>query len=1021
MSLHYTKHSIFMIIPAILILVTVFAGCSDDFIFNNEEIPDTEVEIKGEVIFKPFVTTEVRTRSRAGAPAGTDYTGIKSLYVFFFDEDGNESTDDNGRKYSGYVDFTPAPSEGSTHEHVTFKKSIKAGKYYVYAVANISDKQRSAIDAIDNIDDLKDFPLAWDGEIANDLEMFGVFRQDGADMIPDNDSFEADELLTIIPARSSIHSRVRRAMSKVTVNFDGTNLKENVTVYIRNATLKHAASHASLGRDGSAIGLNGVGMAGSYDYFIDYGTGTDYRAWQEVTKTTMPDDRLHDDSAQALPCYENMQGTHGDKSKLQDADNDGILDDPVDLLYDDVKDGTYLEVEGYYVADRPEYKSHGRIIYRFMLGQDAVTNYDVIRNHHYKITMCLKGYGNDVDWHIKYDEEIFEATYPKDVDYRGRFFEPDNDWLNIYNAGHSFSDQNTITVTSCETDGKDKTWKEPEISYTWYSHNDRTGTWEIDGATAGTGWLTLTESDVIDNSQKQYTFVANEGEMTETTVKSLLQKADAKGSSGSYYNLSGDNGGMTVKNTANCYIVGASGYYCFPLVYGNAITDGVHNTAAYSSPHFVTHRNTRITEPYIIDNVSLADVEVKLIWQDAEKLIDPKEIIYDPTLFGDKGGIKFHISGSDICEGNAVIALIDKSKLTNDSWIQGTNTQAVWSWHIWVTRFGFGDFEDEIRMLNHEAKAYDAFSVPLGWCSDGSDIKYYKRRKCDIRFKVGDREIVRTIEQYPHLAVPRGDHPFYQWGRKDPFVGSNTSWGNKDRWDHNGTHYGTLGDYNPPALYYINNEQNASLEKRRNTVDCLHELIKNPDKFHDATRDYNETDIYKRSKNITYDNLWSDNGHKTVYDPCPPGYRVGDADMFTGFTTTGTSQSTGVYWNDVLEKDMVTDYPLSEVNKNVIEFYTDSRKIQSIAFPVTGYRDFDDVAVVYHLFDHPAGYSWTNGHVPNSAHAYYIQFKRDNYDFNVVKDGWKSRTGGVYTKDPFNDTDGCAVRPVRIPTSQPNR
>lgn len=129
-----------------------------------------------------------------------------------------------------------------------------------------------------------------------------------------------------------------------------------------------------------------------------------------------------------------------------------------------------------------------------------------------------------------------------------------------------------------------------------------------------------------------------------------------------------------------------------------------------------------------------------------------------------------------------------------------------------------------------------------------------------------------------------------------------------------------------------------------------------------------------------------------------------------------------IYMADNTTSAALTAYTIfSEVNKNVIEFYTDTRKIQSIAFPVTGYRDFDDVAVVYHLFDHPAGYSWTNGHVPNSAHAYYIQFKRDNYDFNVLKDGWKSRTGGVYTKDPFNDTDGCAVRPVRIPTCQSNR
>ncbi len=143
-----TKHNIiFSIILASLAMIVTLVGCTDDFI-NTEEIPDAKVKIKGEVIFKPLVTTKVQTRTEA--PEGTKYKGIKSLYVFFFDSKGTLNKD-----YSGDVNFTPTPSEGSTHEHVTFTKEIQTGEYYIYAVANISDEQKSDLTKVETIEGLK--------------------------------------------------------------------------------------------------------------------------------------------------------------------------------------------------------------------------------------------------------------------------------------------------------------------------------------------------------------------------------------------------------------------------------------------------------------------------------------------------------------------------------------------------------------------------------------------------------------------------------------------------------------------------------------------------------------------------------------------------------------------------------------------------------------------------------------------------------------------------------------------------
>lgn len=663
-----------------------------------------------------------------------------------------------------------------------------------------------------------------------------------------------------------------------------------------------------------------------------------------------------------------------------------------------------------------------------MLGMDAEKNFDLVRNHHYKITMQFKGYGNDVDWHIEYSEKYLDITYPEDVNYQGKFFKPNPDYVKYHNAGHTFNNQNVITVTSYAT-GKPNVWIEPdEITYTYYSYNDQAGTWIEDNSTSS-GWLTCTEGNVCDdNTHKDYTFVADMTEPTSTKINNLFP-AGSVGSQAAPYNLSNETGGSSVENTANCYMVGAPGWYCFPLVYGNAITGGSANAMAYSSSHMVNHLNNKISAPYIKDNnVSLSGVSVKLIWQDAQNLIIPNEIEFDPTLFAGNGGIKFHIS--NIQEGNAVIALIDDNAgedeyvNLNRGDVYGTSgsTKAIWSWHIWATRFGFGNFEKDILITNHENKKFDVMPVNLGWCSGGKVIKYYRRRKCEIKFKFGDHEITRTIEQYPHFLLPRGDHPYYQWGRKDPFVGSNTAFGNKQRWDHDGTLYDIGGIYNPPRLYQEPEtfQNNAG---RKHTKDCLDVLVKNPDKWHNAPREKDGVNPPYKSINKSPTDLWSNNGKKTVYDPCPVGYQVSDNSVFTGFTTHGKEAKFPYDWYDVLENNMQSGYYTgSSINKQVLELYTDPRKLQSIIFPVSGYRDYDAKAEVAQYPKDGTmgqGFVWFNN-AKDSTNSYHLKFHRNDIQTN---DDWQQRGGDglnlIAPYEAFYNTDGFGVRPVS--TKQPQQ
>lgn len=1035
MSLNYIQHKFLSsIISVLLVMAFAFAGCTDELPYTPVEIPDADVELRGEVIFKPLVSTEVKTRGEA--PAGAAYEKIETLGIYFFDKDENIISN-----ISGKVEFEEQQSEGSTHKHVVFKKRLPAGEYYIFAVVNVPE---ASLSDVKTITDLRNFKLEWDDDITKDLEMFGVFKSTHTEDAPDNDSFEADILIPVTPENNIIYSWVRRATAKVTIDFDGSELLPGVIVQIESATLKDVASGALLGAV-SKVGENDFTCKES-SYTVSY--SSDEGLVTNATKPASPSP-FHVESAKALPCYENMQGTREGKPKLQDKNNDGIIDSQTK---DGVDNGTYLEVKGHYKADRQEYKSEGDIIYRFMLGKNAENDFDVMRNHHYKITMCFKGYGSDIDWHIVYVEKYIDATYPQDVNYKGEFFTPDTNVGDpIYNAGHEFGTNNVITVTSYTNDGSNNTWLEPdEICYTWYTHNDNneSNPWTMTAQTTQTeagsgGWLTLREGGLsADNTHKDYTFVAD---ISDATTSAVTFPTATKGGE-TPYNLSNSKGESTIQNTANCYIVDAGGYYSFPLIYGNAISEGKNpNSDAYNSSNFKNYLNQNITQDSIKADIPAGHkLTPKLIWQDAESLIDPATIKYDADLFDGKGGITFQIG--TIQEGNAVIALIDEDADEDEdvrfqrNTIAGGNiyglsgsTKAVWSWHIWATRFNSDDYEKEIRILNQSEKPYDLMPVNLGWCSGGKNIVYHKRRKCDITFKFGDQTIVRTIEQYPHIVLPRGDHPYYQWGRKDPFVGTNISGGNKERWLHDGTKYEVWSQYNPPRLYnepeketepgsgkYIRDWHN---DKRHKTIECLNVLIKNPDKWHNANRepkdgidpDNSNPDLNGfKSLNESFYDLWSISGKKTIYDPCPPGYQVGDSEMFTGFIyfrpyDIGDSR----FWYDVLEKNMAKNYYEGEINSQVRELYTDTRKIQSITFPVTGYRDYDDRAAVT---TYPNGsdpgiiYVWTNT-ATDATNSIHLDFRRNNLTEGKP---WESRGGSMNTQKSYFNCDGFAVRPVKI-------
>ena len=415
-------------------------------------------------------------------------------------------------------------------------------------------------------------------------------------------------------------------------------------------------------------------------------------------------------------------------------------------------------------------------------------------------------------------------------------------------------------------------------------------------------WLTaFTASGAGGTSAQPYDATVSVQTGTDTSPHTTaLQNAIAKGTADTPYNLSNQtDGGPTDENTANCYVVSAPGYYSFPLVYGNALKNRSTNESAYKTgntgsnilSNFINHTGAGISDPYIANNNGCTPAKAELVWQDVMDLVT--DIKYNAGSNG--GNISFKVDRFSIQQGNAVIAIKDASN------------NVLWSWHIWVTD---ENIDNVIEVTNYQNVKYNIMPVNLGWCDD--DVTTYAERSCKVRFTAGDASKEVTIRQVSASITIRGNHPYYQWGRKDPLRPSNgLANTNKTWYDKNGT----------------SSQSNPATENFSAGVTCIMNYILKPDVMQNQV-----------SGDNAYANLWSvdntvytanDNPVvKTVYDPSPVGFKLPPGNVFTGFTTTGGSTSTSSEINGTWSSSSLKGW----------NFYTDSSKSKTIFFPASGYR-----------------------------------------------------------------------------------
>ena len=464
------------------------------------------------------------------------------------------------------------------------------------------------------------------------------------------------------------------------------------------------------------------------------------------------------------------------------------------------------------------------------------------------------------------------------------------------------------------------------------------------------------------------------------THNNVLRAASSKGTEAAPFDLSmhdiHGNANASGAETANCYVVSSGGWYAIPLVYGNAIKDGVANTNAYAPTKpsgisnfltpFYNSKSEGITSPYIDTDLGDSDVSTwnafplwedvangAIISDDARRcyIIDREEA-EDRGLTVDAAYLVFQVNKRTLTQGNVVLAVSNGNGI-------------VWSWHIWAT-------DNTLQCLdvkNWAGNTNSMMPVNLGWVDSGeaNTTVNYPGRTGKVRIAqprgttiaYSDEITVERLSNTEDNVSWGNSSPLYQWGRKDPFIRSkelgNTEIPETSYSVHNGYSVLTASDSNTPDVKYPSNMYTSTdvLIAYRNR--------------------WNAVETSQGTSAVAYQNK----PVKTIYDPCPPRFVVPQPGAFDGFRSGAKLPLEEA--NNTYSAHKKSDYEL---------YISQETATETISIPACGYRKPTLTSVS------STGYYWTAVKFNDGGGA----------TFRIKSDGVSLKGGG-----PLN---AFAVRPI---------
>lgn len=269
-------------------------------------------------------------------------------------------------------------------------------------------------------------------------------------------------------------------------------------------------------------------------------------------------------------------------------------------------------------------------------------------------------------------------------------------------------------------------------------------------------------------------------------------------------------------------------------------------------------------------SASIDPKSAKLMWEDSEGFISGVSLV--------KGKVNFTAEKN---VGNAMIAVFD-----------GAGT-VLWSWHIW----GVGDTMPEDEVVSSQATI-----------SANSTLK--------VKYTVMDRTL-GALSKTSYFTT------LYQWGRKDPIPNSTVYY-------VDGQAAGIEKTY---PVHKPGSAADATILTSIQHPECIIDDYKgqagdwlasdNTNKYNLLWGDANTTYVFNKSKPAAGKG-WT-NG-KTIYDPCPSGYRVSSKFAWTGFCGSSSGETKNI------------DYIYFVKYENGYYFKKNSSDGVGIYFPMTGSR-----------------------------------------------------------------------------------
>ena len=371
-------------------------------------------------------------------------------------------------------------------------------------------------------------------------------------------------------------------------------------------------------------------------------------------------------------------------------------------------------------------------------------------------------------------------------------------------------------------------------------------------------WVTASPA-MVSNNQKTNN---NNGTWTQT-ITIAPSSPHIENASNQALRNKGERGGTTNLangNTANCYMVNQAGRYTFPLVYGNGLYQGNTNTDVMGK--YPNHNGATITNPYIYNN-GVTISRACVLWQDVEGLVT------ECRLSANNQMLEFYMPLSNIAEGNAVLGVLNPDGVV------------IWSWHIWVVNTVPGT----VQVRSKSGTARNVLTEPLGWVEGGT--KTWTAREQKVRFVIlednsdENSAVLAQTEEFTLLqtggsSTTIGRYTTYQWGRKDPMLPGAAD-------------YNALVT-NTPVFPGADGDRTYLPTGGTFSNGTISEWIKNPHRFNTNTSNV-RTDLWDANGN-TSGGMWRPASVvKSIYDPCPFGYKVPPAEAFDSFVINGEQAS----------------------------------------------------------------------------------------------------------------------------------